>query len=81
LEQSGFHAATWQPEAAGDRQHTADPRPGAAAQDTQDQSRQNGRDRQGDPRERQPKDPESPDNPSQRKKQGKDFAWLLSSIQ
>ena len=81
LEQSGFHATTWQPAAGGDRQHSADPPAGASSQDPQNQSRQNGGEQQGDPREQQPKEPENPDHPSQPKEQGKDFAWLLSSIQ
>ena len=78
LEQSGFHATTWQP--AGDLQHLADPQAGTSAQDAQGQSRQNGSGEQRDPQERKPKDPENPDNPSQSKEQGKDFAWLLSSL-
>jgi hypothetical protein len=79
LEQSGFHATTWTPPAA-DRQHLADPRPGALPQDTPGQGRQNGREPQRDPQEQKRKDPENPDNPSQPQEQGKDFAWLLSSI-
>jgi hypothetical protein len=78
LSQPGFHATTWQP--AGDRQHLADPQAGTSAQDAQGQSRQNGSGEQRDPQERKPKDPENPDNPSQSKEQGKDFAWLLSSL-
>jgi len=79
LEQSGFHAETWQP-AAGGRQQPGELPAGAAAQDAQSQSRQNGRGGQGDPQQQPPKDPENPDNPSQPKEPGKDFAWLLSSI-
>ena len=78
LEQSGFHAQTWQP-AAGGRQQPGELPAGAAAQDAQSQSRQNGRGGQGDPQQ-QPRDPENPDNPSQPKEPGKDFAWLLSSL-
>jgi hypothetical protein len=79
LEQSGFHAETWRPAAAGG-QHFADPRAGATAQDAQGQSGQNGREQPRDPQEQNPKDPENPDNPSQPKEPGKDFAWLLSSL-
>jgi hypothetical protein len=79
LEQSGFHAETWQP-AAGGRQPSGDLPAGAAAQDAQSQSRQNGRGGQGDPQQQPPRDPENPDNPSQPKEAGKDFAWLLSSL-
>ena len=81
LEQSGFHAETWHPAAAVERQHLADPQAGAAAQDPQSQSRQNGRDQQRDPQQQKQRDPDDPGNPSQRKKQGKDFEWLLSSLQ
>jgi hypothetical protein len=79
LEESGFHATTWQP-AAAERQRLADPQAGASAQDTQSQSRQNGREQQRDAREQKQQGPENPDNPLQPKEQGKDFAWLLSSI-
>jgi hypothetical protein len=79
LEQSGFHAATWQP-AAVERQRLADPQTGATAQDAESQSRQDGREQQRDPQERKQQGPENPDNPAQPKEQGKDFAWLLSSI-
>jgi hypothetical protein len=79
LEQSGFHAETWRPAAAGG-QHFADPRAGATAQDAQGQSGQNGREQPRDPQEQNPKDPENPDNPSQPMEPGKDFAWLLSSL-
>jgi hypothetical protein len=80
LEQSGYHAETWHPAAAGDRQQVSEPPAGAASQDAQGQSRQNGRDQQRDSQQQEPKDPENPDNPSQPKEQGKDFAWLLSSL-
>jgi hypothetical protein len=79
LEQSGFRAETWHPADAGARQHPADPPAGAAAQDAESQSRQNGRE-QRDPQQHKPRDPENPDNPSQPKEPGKDFAWLLSSL-
>jgi len=79
LEQSGFHATTWQP-AAGERQRLADLQAGAPAQDSQSQSRQNGREQQRDPQDQKRQGPENPDNPAQAKEQGKDFAWLLSSI-
>jgi hypothetical protein len=79
LEQTGFHAETWHPGAAGERPQPADPPGGAAAQDAQSQSRRNG----GGEREPQPqpqRDGENPDDPAQPKEPGKDFAWLLSSI-
>ena len=79
LEQSGFHATTWQP-AGGERQRLAEPQAGAPAQDTPNQSRQNGREQQRDPQEQKQPGPENPDNPAQPKEPGKDFAWLLSSI-
>jgi hypothetical protein len=81
LEQSGFHATTWQPSAGAGNQRLADPSAGAPSQDAQSQSRQNGRDAQRDPQEEKPKGPDNPAGPAQTKEQGKDFAWLLSSIQ
>lgn len=81
LEQSGFHATTWQPAATGERERLADPQTGATGQDAQNQSRQNGREQQRDPQEQKPQGPENPDNPAQPKQKGKDFEWLLSSIQ
>jgi len=80
LEQSGFHAATWQPAPAGDSRHPADPSPAASAQDAQSQSRQSGREQQRDPQDQKQRDPENPDEPAQPKEPGKDFAWLLSTI-
>jgi hypothetical protein len=79
LEQSGFRAETWHPADAGGRQHPAGPPAGAAAQDAESGSRQNGRE-QRDPQQHQPREPENPDDPSQPKEPGKDFAWLLSSL-
>jgi hypothetical protein len=78
LEQSGFRAETWRPD-AGERQHLAEPPAGGSAQEGEGQPRQNGREQQRDPQQQQ-NDPDNPDNPSQRKEQGKDFAWLLSSL-
>jgi hypothetical protein len=80
LEQSGFHATTWQPAASGEREHLADPQAAASGQDAQGQSRQNGREQQRDPEQQKQQGPENPANPAQPKEQGKDFAWLLSSI-
>jgi hypothetical protein len=81
LEQSGFHAATWQPAAAdSERQRLAEPQAGASGQDAQGQPRQNGRDSQRDPQQQKQPEPEKPASPSSRKEPGKDFAWLLSSI-
>jgi hypothetical protein len=80
LEQSGFHATTWQPAATGERERLADPQAGATGQDAQNQSRQDGREQQRDPQEPKQQGPEIPDNPAQPKQKGKDFEWLLSSI-
>jgi hypothetical protein len=79
LEQAGFHATTWHPVSAEDRERLSYSLAGAPARDAQDQPRQNGRESERDPQQKR-KDPGNPDNPSQRKEQGKDFAWLLSSI-
>jgi hypothetical protein len=80
LEQSGFHATTWQPAAAGERERLADPQGGAPSQDSQSQSRQNGREEQRDPQQQKQKGTEDKAGPAQQNQQGKDFAWLLSSI-
>jgi hypothetical protein len=80
LEQTGFHAVTWQPSAEGERQRLQDPQALASGQDAQSQSRQNGGEEQRDPQQEKQNQPEDPANPSRRKEQGKDFAWLLSSI-
>jgi uncharacterized membrane protein len=80
LEQSGFHATTWQPSADSERQRLADPQAGAPGQDAQSQSRQNGREQQRDPQQQKQPEPDSPASPSQPKEKGKDFEWLLSSI-
>jgi len=80
LEQSGFHAETWHPAATGDRQPLAEPPAGASSQDAGSQSRQDGRGEPGDPQPQEQKNPEDQDDPTSRKKQGKDFAWLLSSL-
>jgi hypothetical protein len=81
LEQSGFRATSWQPAATGERERLADPQAGAAGQDAQNQSRQNGREQQRDPQQQKQQGPENPDNPAPTKEKGKDFEWLLSSIQ
>jgi hypothetical protein len=80
LEQSGFHATTWQP-ASGERERLADPQAGASGQDAQSQPQQNGRQQQRDSQQPKQEEPETPADPSQPNEQGKDFAWLMSSIQ
>jgi hypothetical protein len=80
LEQSGFHATTWQPPATGERERLADPQAAASGQDAQGQSRQNGREPQRDPEQQKQEGPENPASPAQQNEKGKDFEWLLSSI-
>ncbi len=80
LEQSGFHATTWQPAADSERQRLADPQAGASGQDAQGQPRQNGREQQRGQQQQKQQEPEIPANPSQPKEPGKDFERLLSSI-
>jgi hypothetical protein len=78
LEQSGFRAEVWHPAAASERPHVVYA-PAAAAQDAQNQSRQDGRGRRQEQQEQQQKAPANGGKPSSGK-EGKDFAWLLSSI-
>jgi hypothetical protein len=49
----------------------------ASANDSNNQSRQDSRERQGDPEQRPPKTLEEQPN---RKEKGKDFAWFMSSL-
>jgi hypothetical protein len=79
LEQTGFHATTWQPGAAGERERLADPQ-AASGQDAQSQSRQNGREQQRDPQQQKQKEPETPASLTPQNEPGKDFEGLLSSI-
>jgi hypothetical protein len=79
LEQSGFHATTWQP-SSGVRERIADPQAGAPGQDSQGQARQNGREQQRDRQEQKPKSAANPTGPAQPGEPGTDFASLLSAI-
>jgi hypothetical protein len=77
LEQSGYHAGTLQA-AAGERPRLAETPAGGLSQDTQGQSRQNGRGQQQEQREEKQKNAARPSpNPDP---SGKEFAWLLSSV-
>jgi hypothetical protein len=87
LAESGFRAETWHPASPGassegpsgpgDWHKLAEPSPGGTPQDPNGRSRQDSGQPQGDSQPRQPKTSEQqPD----RKDQGKDFAWLMSSL-
>jgi hypothetical protein len=80
LEQSGFHATTWQPGASGVRERIAEPQSGASGQDSQGQARQNGREQQRDRQEQKEKGAANPANAAQPNEPGRDFASLLSAI-
>jgi hypothetical protein len=80
LEQSGFHATTWQPGASGARERIAEPQSGASGQDSEGQARQNGREQQRDRQEQKQKDAANPANAAQPNEPGRDFASLLSAI-
>jgi hypothetical protein len=74
LEQSGFRAETWHPGAA--PRQAAESSAGGAGQN---QSGQNGQESSRERREGQPQTPEFGQRP-QPKKEGKDFAWFMSSL-
>jgi len=83
LAESGFRAETWHPASPatssgpGDWHKLTEPSPGGPAQDANGRPRQNGGQPQGDSQPRQPQ--AQPQQPN-RKDQGKDFAWLMSSL-
>jgi hypothetical protein len=88
LAESGFRAETWHPASPrassgvpsgpGDWHKLTEPSPaGTTSQDRNGRSRQNGGQPNGDSQPRQPQTQEQQPN---RKDQGKDFAWLMSSL-
>lgn len=83
LAESGFRAETWHPAppaastGAGEWHKLTEPSPGGTPQDPNGRSRQNGGQPGGDSQPRQPKTSEQQPN---RKDQGKDFTWLMSSL-
>jgi hypothetical protein len=87
LAESGFRAETWHPASPGastgvpsgpaDWHKLTEPSPGGTPQDPNSRSRQDGGQPHGDSQPRQPKTSEQQPN---RKDQGKDFAWLMSSL-
>jgi hypothetical protein len=83
LAESGFRAETWHsvsPGASsgpGEWHRLAEPSPGGTPQNPNDRSRQNG----GQPHDdSQPRQPKTSEQQPDRKDQGKDFAWLMSSL-
>lgn len=87
LAESGFRAETWHPASPGassgvpsgpgDWHKLTEPSPAGTPQDPNGRSRQNGGQPNGDSQPRQPQTHEQQPN---RKDQGKDFAWLMSSL-
>ena len=87
LAESGFRAETWHPASpgassgapsvSGEWHKLAESSPGGALQDPAGRSRQNG----GQPHDdSQPRQPHTREPQPDRKDQGKDFAWLMSSL-
>ena len=74
LEQTGFRTETWHPGTT--PRHPAEAAAGGAPQD---QNNQNGQGSSRERREGQPQPREGEQRP-QRKKEGKDFAWFMSSL-
>jgi hypothetical protein len=80
LADSGFRAETWHPSASGTEwRRSTETSQGNL---TQDQNNQNF----GGQQERQqsgddPRRPKAPETPTERKQKGKDFAWLMSTLQ
>ncbi|HZY60785.1 MAG TPA: flagellar hook-length control protein FliK [Candidatus Binataceae bacterium] len=81
LAESGFRAETWHPGAAapGEWRRASDAGAGSQAQDSNQQSGRHGDGQEpGDADSGRPK---APQEPIERKEKGKDFAWLISSLQ
>jgi hypothetical protein len=79
LSESGFRNETWHPGAGSTELHRqAEPAGGSSAQDSSGQPRQNGEQEPGNQQEARPKVPEEQLN---RKEKGKDFEWLMSTLQ
>ena len=80
LDASGYRTESWHPAAAsGEERHTADTNAGTLTQDSNLQSGQHGQQQQsGNGHSRRP---EPPEEQHERKEKGKDFAWLMSSLQ
>lgn len=79
LEQTGLRPEEWHTTtpASGEWHRQVEHSAGSSANDPQGQSRQDTRQRQGDPEPRQPQVMEEQPN---RKQKGKDFAWFMSSL-
>jgi hypothetical protein len=80
LTESGFRTETWHPASApaGELHRVADSTGGSPARDANPDSQQHGNGRQSDAESRHPK---APEEQIERKEKGKDFAWLMSSLQ
>jgi hypothetical protein len=79
LTESGFHTETWHPASAATGQsRSAETTTGNLTQDANPQSRQQGGGQQSDADARRAKVPEEQ---IQHKEKGKDFQWLMSTLQ
>jgi hypothetical protein len=78
LVESGFRTETWHPASAAAERRTAETAAGGPARDANQQSQEHGGGRQSDADSRHPK---APHEQIPRKDKGKDFAWLMSSLQ
>jgi hypothetical protein len=78
LAESGIRAETWHPSAPAEWRRTTETSQANLAQDHNPQSGGQHQEQQsgGDPRR-----PKVPDAPMERKEKGKDFAWLMSTLQ
>lgn len=79
LEQTGLRPEEWHTTTPvnGEWHRRVEHSAAASANDSNNQSRQDSRERQGDPEQRPPKTLEEQPN---RKEKGKDFAWFMSSL-
>jgi hypothetical protein len=80
LDAGGYRTESWHPAAAsGEERRTADTNAGTLTQDSNPQSGQHGQQQQsGNGNSRRA---ETPEEQHERKEKGKDFAWLMSSLQ
>jgi hypothetical protein len=80
LDAGGYRTESWHPAAAsGEERRTADTNTGTLTQDSNPQSGQHGQQQQsGNGNSRRA---ETPEEQHERKEKGKDFAWLMSSLQ
>jgi flagellar hook-length control protein FliK len=77
LAENGYRTEAWHPSAAAaEPRRAAEASQGNLAQDQQQRGRHDGQQSGEDPRR-----PKVPEAPIERKQKGKDFAWLMSTLQ